>query len=114
MHNWKLLLAGLAIIGSTGVAWSADSNPGGWMLAAGDGGCADLSVLRGKTLDLLAWQTPEEFVNHLRARNENVSTVTAKVEPGYMVKVVVPQRGIDVVFVPLPVCRAMWQEALRR
>jgi hypothetical protein len=102
----------LVMVPTLGAAF--DTTQIGWMLAAPDGGCTDLSVIRNKTLDLLAWNSPEEFVNSLRARNENVSTLTAKVEPGYMVKVVVPGRDIDVVFVPFQVCRAMWQEKLQR
>jgi len=93
---------------------AADPSPRGWMLAAPDGGCTDLSVIRQKTRDLGAWNSPEELVNTLRARDENVSTLTAKVEPGYVVKVVITGRDIDVVFVPFIVCRAMWQEKLQR
>jgi len=93
---------------------AADVAPQAWMLAAPDGGCTDLSVIRQKTRGLAKWNSPEELVNTLRARDENVSTVTAKVEPGYVVKVVVPGRDIDVVFVPFNVCRAMWQEKVQR
>ncbi len=96
------------------MAAAGDTKPRQWMLAAPDGGCTDLSVIRTKTRDLAAWNSPEELVNSLRARDENVSTLTAKVEPGYVVKVVVPGRDIDVVFVPFTVCRAMWQEKLPR
>ena len=91
-----------------------DTTQIGWMLAAPDGGCTDLSAIRKKIPDLSAWNSPEELVNSLRARNENVSTLTAKVEPGFMVKVIVPGRDIDVVFVPFHVCRAMWQEKVQR
>lgn len=104
----------MALILAPTVGMAADAKPREWMLAAPDGGCTDLSVIRTKTRDLSAWNSPEELVNTLRARDENVSTLTAKVEPGYVVKVVVPGRDIDVVFVPFTVCRAMWQEKLQR
>jgi hypothetical protein len=106
------MLVALVLAPTLGTA--VDTNQLVWMLAAPDGGCMDLSAIQKKTHDLLAWNSPEEFVNHLRARNENVSTLTAKVEPGYLVKVVVPGRDIDVVFVLFQVCRAMWQEKLQR
>jgi hypothetical protein len=104
----------MALMLAPTVGMAADATPREWMLAAPDGGCADLSVIRTKTRDLSAWNSPEELVNTLRARDENVSTLTANVELGYVVKVVVPGRDIDVVFVPFTVCRAMWQEKLQR
>ena len=106
------LLVTLVLAPTLGAA--LDTNQLVWMVAAPDGGCTDLSVIRTKTRDLAAWNSPEELVNTLRARDENVSTLTAKVEPGYLVKVVVPGRDIDVVFVPFTVCRAMWQEKVQR
>lgn len=105
-------MIGMVLVPTLGAA--VETMLRGWMLAAPDGGCTDLSVIRQKTRDLAAWNSPEELVNTLRARDENVSTLTAKVEPGYMVKVVVPGRDVDVVFVPFTVCRAMWQEKLQR
>ncbi len=75
--GWVL---GVALVPTVGLA--AETSPRGWMLAAPDGGCTDLSVLRPKTRDLAQWNSPEELVNTLRARDENVSTLTAKVEPG--------------------------------
>ena len=106
------LIGALVLVPTLGIA--ADPPPRGWMLAAPNGGCTDLSLLRTKTRDLAKWSSPEELVNTLRARDETVSTLTAKVEPGYVVKVVVPGRDIDVVFVPFAVCRAMWQEKVQR
>lgn len=85
----------------------------GWMMAGAQGGCADLSTIRNKTLDLLAWSSPEELINHLRARREVVGVAASKVFPGYMVKVVVPGRDIDVVFVPVEVCRLFWEHSVR-
>lgn len=104
----------MAIVLGPALGMAADHSPNAWMLAAPDGGCTDLSVIRQKTRGLAKWTSPEELVNTLRARDENVSTLTAKVEPGYVVKVVVPGRDIDVVFVPFSVCRAMWQEKVQR
>lgn len=106
------MIASVFLVPTLGM--TADISPNAWMLAAPDGGCTDLSVIRQKTRGLATWNSPEELVNTLRARDENVSTLTAKVEPGYVVKVVVPGRDIDVVFVPFTVCRAMWQEKLQR
>ena len=111
-RRWVGLVLVVILTPTVGIA--ADDSPNAWMLAAPDGGCTDLSVIRQKTRGLAKWDSPEELVNTLRARDENVSTVTAKVDPGYMVKVVVPGRDIDVVFVPFGVCRAMWQEKLQR
>lgn len=106
------MIAAVLLVPTFGM--TADVSPNAWMLAAPDGGCTDLSVIRQKTRGLARWNSPEELVNTLRARDENVSTLTAKVEPGYVVKVVVPGRDIDVVFVPFTACRAMWQEKLQR
>lgn len=115
LKTWMRIPMFLLILLGPSSGQAFDTNQVGWMLAAPDGACTDLSAIRNKTLDLMAWNSPEEFVNHLRARNETVSTVTAKIEPGYyMVKVVVQERGIDVVFVPFQICRAMWQEKLQR
>jgi hypothetical protein len=116
MTTWSGRLVGLAIGVALipTIATAEDNTPRGWMLATPDGGCTNLSVIRTKTRDLAAWNSPEELVNTLRARDESASTLTAKVEPGYVVKVVVPGRDIDVVFVPFTVCRAMWQEKLQR
>ena len=106
------MITAVLLVPTLGTA--TDLSPNAWMLAVPDGGCMDLSVIRPKTRGLAKWNSPEELVNTLRARDENVSTLTAKVEPGYVVKVVVPGRDIDVVFVPFTVCRAMWQEKLQR
>jgi len=104
-----------ALLGSFGgPAQAVDTTQLGWMLAAPEGGCTDLSVIRPKTRDLGAWNSPEELVDTLRARDENVSTLTANVDSGYVLKLVVPGRDIDVVFVPFSVCRAMWQEKIQR
>ena len=54
------------------VAWADELAVSGWMMAGEQGGCADLSTIRNKTLDLLAWSSPEELINHLRARREVV------------------------------------------
>lgn len=106
------IIAAMLLAPTLGMA--TDVSPNTWMLAAPDGGCTDLSVIRQKTRGLARWNSPEELVNTLRARDENVSTLTAKVDPGYVVKVVVPGRDIDVVFVPFSVCRAVWQEKVQR
>lgn len=109
-----------AVVGSGGcvlllsaVAWADELSVSGWMMAGEQGGCADLSTIRNKTLDLLAWSSPEELINHLRARREFVGVAALKVSPGYMVKVVVPGRDIDVVFVPVEVCRLLWEQSVR-
>jgi hypothetical protein len=114
IHRGRIVEVVAALVLVPTLAMAADLSPRAWMLAAPDGGCTDLSVIRQKTRDLARWNSPEELVNTLRARDENVSTLTAKVESGYVVKVVVPGRDIDVVFVPFTVCRAMWQEKLQR
>lgn len=113
IRRGRIGLIGAVMLAPT-LSMAADLSPRAWMLAAPDGGCTDLSVIHQKTRDLAKWSSPEELVNTLRARDENVSTLTAKVEPGYVVKVVVPGRDIDVVFVPFSVCRAMWQEKVQR
>ncbi len=95
------------------VTWADELSVSGWMMAGEQGGCADLSTIRNKTLDLLAWSSPEELINHLRARREVVGVAASKVSPGYMVKVVVPGRDIDVVFIPVEVCRLLWEQSVR-
>ncbi len=85
-----------------------------WMVATGMGGCAGVTSVGGDLGDLSAWANPEEFVNGLRAKGVQVSTVTAEYHGRYLVKVVVPARKVDTVFVPLSLCREMMQEELRR
>jgi len=85
-----------------------------WMVATGMGGCAGVTSVGGDLGDLSAWTGPEEFVNGLRAKGVQVSTVTAEYHGRYLVKVVVPARKVDAVFVPLSLCREMMREELRR
>jgi hypothetical protein len=85
-----------------------------WMVATGMGGCAGVTSVGGDLGDLSAWASPEDFVNGLRAKGLQVSTVTAEYHGRYLVKVVVPARKVDTVFVPLSLCREMMQEELRR
>jgi hypothetical protein len=85
-----------------------------WMVAAGGGSCAAVTSIKGELWDVPAWEGPEEFVNALRAKGLQVSTVMGEYQGRYMVKVVVPARHVDVVFVPYSLCRAMWQEELDR
>lgn len=108
-----VLGSGGCVLLLSAVAWADELAVSGWMMAGEQGGCADLSTIRTKTLDLLAWSSPEELINHLRARRELVGVAASKVSPGYMVKVVVPGRSIDVVFVPIEVCRILWEQSVR-
>lgn len=85
-----------------------------WMVAAGEGSCAAVTSIEGDVRDIPPWQGPEEFVNALREKGLQVSTVMGEYQGRYMVKVVVPARHVDVVFVPYSLCRAMWQEELER
>lgn len=85
-----------------------------WMVATGMGGCAGVATVGGDVGDLAAWSGPEEFVNQLRAKDVQVSTVTAEYHGRYLVKIVVPTRQVDTVFVPMSLCREMMQEELRR
>jgi hypothetical protein len=84
------------------------------MVATGQGGCSAVTSITGELRDLPNWGGPEDFVNALRAKGVQVSTVTGEYEGRYMVKVVVPSRGVDVVFVPYSLCRKMWKEEIER
>lgn len=88
--------------------------PDRWMVASGEGSCAAVTSIAGELRDVPAWQGPEDFVNALREKGLQVSTVMGEYQGRYMVKVVVPARHVDVVFVPYSLCRAMWQEELDR
>ena len=88
--------------------------PDHWMVATGQGGCSAVTSITGELRDLPNWGGPEDFVNSLRAKGVQVSTVTGEYEGRYMVKVVVPSRGVDVVFVPYSLCRKMWKEEIER
>jgi len=85
-----------------------------WMVATGMGGCAGVTTVPGEVSDLSPWFGPEDFVNQLRAKDLQVSTVTAQVQGRYVVKVLVPTRNVNVVFVPRSLCRLMIQEELDR
>jgi hypothetical protein len=106
------MLVGMGVVTS----WAAPSveSVDPWMVATGLGGCAGVKTVAGDLDDLLAWSGPEEFVNDLRAKGVQVSTLTAEYHGRYLVKVVVPTRRVDTVFVPLSLCREMMQEELRR
>ena len=100
-------------ISSPGFAKTSD-RPDHWMVATGQGGCSAVTSITGELRDLPNWGGPEDFVNSLRAKGVQVSTVTGEYEGRYMVKVVVPSRGVDVVFVPYSLCRKMWKEEIER
>lgn len=85
-----------------------------WMIAGGQGGCSSVTAMQRDLRGLTSWSSPEEFVNGLREKGIQVSTVTGEFQGRYLVKVVVPARGVDVVFVPYSLCRIMWQEELDR
>ncbi len=85
-----------------------------WMIARGQGGCSSVSAVKGDLHDLAPWSNPEDFVNGLRDKGIEVSTVTGEFKGRYLVKVLVPSRRVDVVFLPYSLCRIMWQEELER
>ena len=112
----RLVLTGLflAAFTSWGVAGERVQVPDHWMVAGGLGGCSAVTAIEGDLRDLKPWQGPEEFVNGLREKGLQVSTVTGEYQGRYMVKVVVPSRGVDVVFLPYSLCRIMWLEEIDR
>jgi hypothetical protein len=115
MPRGLLGLVALAIGFATSTV-SADpaTLPDIWMVATGMGGCAEVSEVAGQIRDLPQWSGPEDFVNTLRRKGLQVSTVTAEYHGRYIVKVVVPSRQVDTVFIPLSLCREMFQEELNR
>ena len=106
------VLLGMGMVTSWAAPSAESVDP--WMVATGMGGCAGVTTVAGDLEDLSAWSGPEEFVNGLRAKGVQVSTVMAEYHGRYLVKVVVPARRVDTVFVPLSLCREMMQEELRR
>lgn len=112
----RLVLTGLFLVASSswGVAGDRVQVPDHWMVAGGLGGCSAVTAIEGDLRDLKPWQGPEEFVNGLREKGLQVSTVTGEYQGRYMVKVVVPARGVDVVFLPYSLCRIMWREEIDR
>ncbi len=113
----RTLLAVTMLLGGLGVTSVGAQSPLGserWMVASGMGGCGEVASITGEVSDLPKWSGPEEFVNALRSKGYQVSTVTAEYEGRYLVKVVVPARHVDTVFLPLSLCRKMFQEELDR
>lgn len=113
----RTLVVGITLLwGMWAVPVMAQSpyGPERWMVASGMGGCGEVSSIAGEVSDLPKWSGPEEFVNALRGKGYQVSTVTAEYEGRYLVKVVVPARHVDTVFLPLSLCRKMFQEELDR
>lgn len=112
-----LLLMGTLVVGSASWGLAGEQRaqvPDHWMVAGGLGGCSAVTAIEGDLRDVKAWQGPEDFVNGLREKGLQVSTVTGEYQGRYMVKVLVPARGVDVVFVPYSLCRIMWQEEIDR
>ncbi len=123
-RQWSGVGRGVSCLGLMGLLLVASSSwvlagervqvPDHWMVAGGVGGCSAVTSIDGDLRDLKPWQGPEDFVNGLREKGLQVSTVTGEYQGRYMVKVLVPARGVDVVFVPYSLCRIMWQEELDR
>ncbi len=112
----RLVFTGFILVVSSSwvVAGDRVQVPDHWMVAGGLGGCSAVTAIDGDLRDLKPWQGPEEFVNGLREKGLQVSTVTGEYQGRYMVKVVVPSRGVDVVFLPYSLCRIMWLEEIDR
>lgn len=115
MRMARLVGMGMATILAVSSASAQPANlPDVWMVATGMGGCAEVSEVSGQIGDVPRWSGPEDFVNSLRGKGLQVSTVTAEYRGRYIVKVVVPARQVDTVFIPLSLCREMFQEELNR
>jgi hypothetical protein len=112
LREWKAAVVVTGVLTAC-VAEAQQVEP--WMIASRDGGCMELSVLKQALPDVGdAWTTPYELADLFRERNEKASTLRADMPEGPLIKVVVPSRRLDVVLLPMSVCRAIWQERLQR
>ncbi len=109
----RFLCVALVVVGGC-IGQASHASTDYWMVASGQGGCAAVTTIAGDLSDLAPWRGPEDFVNGLRAKGLQVSTVTGEYQGRYLVKVVVPERKVDVVFVPYSLCQVMWREEIER
>jgi hypothetical protein len=93
------------VVAATAHAQSAPPPKDRWQLLAREGECAEIASLRRRFADLPAVSEPEQFLAFVRSRGLGATASNLAVPPpGKAVRVEVPERGLDLVFVTEGLC----------
>ena len=81
--------------------------PAGWLLAAGEGECAPLSLLEKKGAEFRGIESPDHLAKKMRAAGHKVEIKEHNLASRPAVEVRVPERGLYVMFVKAELCAKM-------
>lgn len=76
-----------------------------WMLGSREGECAPLDSVKRKVDNIGTFSTPEQFSRQMRQRGHQSFALDISDQSGQMMRIKVPDLGLDLLFVKSALCR---------